>query len=262
MRGSSYLLPRQRSPPAAHANQTNPRGAAGRAPRSCATRRSWSRVAPSGPPAGSARRRPRAARHRWRGCPLSAIVAPIRSAIVRCAGRGIMWSSLATRYQLGLDRHAGSLIVPLGAATPQGTSASAMNAARSKATSAANEAANLARSSNSKPSCGGQDRRLRPIARGGCKSHTSSQRKVILGEPPARIGHFDHVRTTQPVHVGQVVAGLHRQEEAGRNLCSGPAPDGRDRRQPVEARVDLDRVEAPRSTRATPGGYSGPRHES
>jgi hypothetical protein len=58
-------------------------------------------------------------------------VAPIRSAIVRCAEGGIMWSSVATRYQLGLFLQAASLTIPLGPPTPHGTCASAMNAASS-----------------------------------------------------------------------------------------------------------------------------------
>jgi hypothetical protein len=53
---------------------------------------------------------------------------------------GIIRSSVATRYQLGLLRHAGSLIVPLRASTPHGTCESAMNAACSALTSPANEA--------------------------------------------------------------------------------------------------------------------------
>src|ERR1700730_426740 len=65
------------------------------------------------------------------------------------------WASVAIRYQLGLALHAGSLIVPLRAATPHGTCESAMNAAVSASTSAAKEAGNLALSRNKKPSCGG-----------------------------------------------------------------------------------------------------------
>jgi hypothetical protein len=47
----------------------------------------------------------------------STVVAPARSAIERWAGGGIIRSSVATRYQLGLLCHAGSLIVPLRAST-------------------------------------------------------------------------------------------------------------------------------------------------
>src|SRR2546426_9134938 len=56
------------------------------------------------------------------------------------ASGGIPLSSVAMRYQLGLALHAGSLILPLRAATPHGTWESAMNAAFSGSTSAAKEA--------------------------------------------------------------------------------------------------------------------------
>src|SRR5580765_91492 len=74
----------------------------------------------------------------------------------RCAGGGIILSLVATRYQLGFVRHAGTVMAPPSAATPQGTCASAMNAAWSGLTSAANDAANFARSRNRKPSLGGR----------------------------------------------------------------------------------------------------------
>ena len=61
---------------------------------------------------------------------------------------GIILSSVATKYQLCLVFHAGSLIVPLSAPTPHGTWESAMNAAFSASTSPAKEAANLALSRN------------------------------------------------------------------------------------------------------------------
>ena len=57
-------------------------------------------------------------------------------------------SSVATRYQLGLDFHAGSVIVPPRASRPHGTWESAMNAAFTGSTSAAKEAANFAGSRN------------------------------------------------------------------------------------------------------------------
>ncbi len=82
--------------------------------------------------------------------------APARSAMMRWAGGGIMRSSVATRYQLGLCRQAGSVTVPPSASTPQGTCASAMNAASWSGRSAANEAANLSRSRKRKPSTGGR----------------------------------------------------------------------------------------------------------
>src|SRR5882762_9521835 len=74
----------------------------------------------------------------------------------RCAGGGIILSSVVTRYQLGFVFHAGSSIEPLSAATPQGTWESAMNAAFSVSTSAANEAWNFALSRKRYPSCGGR----------------------------------------------------------------------------------------------------------
>src|ERR1700716_4200736 len=73
----------------------------------------------------------------------------------RGAGGGIILSSVVTRYQLGFVFHAGSVIVPLSAATPHGTCESAMNAALSAATSAANAAGNFALSKDRKPSWGG-----------------------------------------------------------------------------------------------------------
>src|SRR4249919_3666280 len=73
----------------------------------------------------------------------------------RWAAGGIILSSVATRYQLGLDFHAGSLTAPLSASRPQGTCESAMNSAFSLATSAANAAGNFALSRNRKPSWGG-----------------------------------------------------------------------------------------------------------
>src|SRR5260370_5793382 len=76
--------------------------------------------------------------------------------MVRWAGGGIILSSVVTRYQLGLARQAGSVIVPPSASTPQGTCESAMNAARSAGRSPANAAGNLSRSKNKKPSLGGR----------------------------------------------------------------------------------------------------------
>src|SRR5258705_6597343 len=82
-------------------------------------------------------------------------VEPARSDMKRWAGGGIIRSSVATKYQLGLVFHAGSLIAPLSAPTPHGTCESAMNPALSPSTSAANEARNFVLSRNRKPSCGG-----------------------------------------------------------------------------------------------------------
>src|SRR5262245_20856928 len=59
---------------------------------------------------------------------------------------GIIRSSVATRYQLGLLCQAGSLIVALRASTPHGTCESAMNAACSALKSPAKEAWNFSRS--------------------------------------------------------------------------------------------------------------------
>src|SRR5216683_3384901 len=85
----------------------------------------------------------------------STTVEPARLDMKRWASGGIILSSVAIKYQLGFDFHAGSLIVPLGASTPHGTCESAMNAAFSGSTSPAKEAGNFALSSNKKPSCGG-----------------------------------------------------------------------------------------------------------
>src|SRR5262252_6369574 len=84
------------------------------------------------------------------------MVAPARLDITRCAGGGIILSLLATRYQLGLDFHAGVVTAPFSASTPHGTCESAMNLAVSGLTYAANEDANFSRSRNKKPSCGGR----------------------------------------------------------------------------------------------------------
>src|SRR5947208_13940268 len=76
--------------------------------------------------------------------------------MARCASGGIILSLVATRYQLGLDFHERSVTAPSSASTPQGTCASAMNAAASSFTSAAKDAANFPRSRNKNPSCGGR----------------------------------------------------------------------------------------------------------
>src|SRR5437870_991072 len=59
----------------------------------------------------------------------STTVEPARLDMKRWAGGGIILSSVAIKYQLGLVFHAGSLIVPLSASMPHGTWESAMNAA-------------------------------------------------------------------------------------------------------------------------------------
>src|SRR5437868_15515989 len=73
-----------------------------------------------------------------------------------CAAYGIILSSRTSRYQLGFDFHAGSVIAPASASTPHGTWESAMNLAVSGATSPANEAGNLSLSRNRKPFLGGR----------------------------------------------------------------------------------------------------------
>src|SRR6185369_1977983 len=86
----------------------------------------------------------------------STTVEPARLDIARWASGGIILSSVVTRYQLGFVFHAGSVIAPPRASTPHGTCESAMNAASSALTSAANEAANFALSRKRKPSWGGR----------------------------------------------------------------------------------------------------------
>src|ERR1700761_8676533 len=76
--------------------------------------------------------------------------------MARCAGGGIIPSSVATKYQLGFFAQAGSVTAPWRAATPQGTCELAMKSAFSGATSAAKLAANWALSSCKKPSVGGR----------------------------------------------------------------------------------------------------------
>src|SRR6266480_2410781 len=85
----------------------------------------------------------------------STTVAPVRLDMARCASGGIILSSVDTRYQLGLDFHAGSVTAPLSASSPHGTWESAMNDAASGLTSAANDARNFVRSRKRYPSWGG-----------------------------------------------------------------------------------------------------------
>src|SRR5262245_54823872 len=79
---------------------------------------------------------------------------PARFDIARWASGGIILSSVATRYQLGLVFHAGRLMVPASASTPHGTWESAMKAALSLGRSPAKLAANYALSRARKPSTG------------------------------------------------------------------------------------------------------------
>src|SRR6058998_4092382 len=81
----------------------------------------------------------------------STTVAPVRLDMARCASGGIILSSVDTRYQLGLDFHAGSVTAPFSASRPQGTCSSATNAAASGATSAAKDSPNLALWRNKNP---------------------------------------------------------------------------------------------------------------
>src|SRR6202795_2908722 len=78
----------------------------------------------------------------------STTVEPARLDIDRCASGGIILSSVVTKYQLGFDFHAGSLILPLRASKPHGICESAMNDAFSGSTSPANEAGKFSLSSN------------------------------------------------------------------------------------------------------------------
>src|SRR4029434_278939 len=70
------------------------------------------------------------------------------------AAGGIILSSVATRYQVGLLLHAGSVTAPLSAATPQGTWEFAMNSALSLGRSPANASGNFPLSSRRNPSWG------------------------------------------------------------------------------------------------------------
>src|SRR2546422_9335332 len=85
----------------------------------------------------------------------STTVEPARLDMERWASGGIILSSVAIRYQLGLALHAGSLILALRAATPHGTWESAMNAAFSVSTSAPKEAGDFPVSRDKNASCGG-----------------------------------------------------------------------------------------------------------
>src|SRR6516225_6601406 len=87
---------------------------------------------------------------------ISATVAPARLDMACWAGGGIILSSLAIMYQLGLVFHAGEVTSPEYAPTPQGTWDTAMKLARLGFTSAANDARNLAGSRRRKPSVDGR----------------------------------------------------------------------------------------------------------
>src|SRR5580658_8837324 len=85
---------------------------------------------------------------------VSTTVAPARLAMNCCVGGGIILSSVATRYQLGLLRQAARLTFPESASMPHGTWESAMNAALSASTSPANDTGAFAGSSKRNPACG------------------------------------------------------------------------------------------------------------
>src|SRR5678816_214400 len=76
--------------------------------------------------------------------------------MARCAGGGIIRSSVAMRYQLGFVRQAGVVILPSSACTPQGTWESAMKPAVLASRSPAKEAWNFERSRKRNPSRGGR----------------------------------------------------------------------------------------------------------
>src|SRR2546428_10748192 len=96
----------------------------------------------------------------------------------RWAAGGIILSSVAIKYQLGLVFHAGSLIVPLSASMPHGTWESAMNAAVSASTSPANEAGDFALFRDKKTVRGGR-------IRGAGGARTGSLIKEGNPSPPA-----------------------------------------------------------------------------
>src|SRR6266849_4247434 len=120
----------------------------------------------------------------------------------RWAAGGIILSSVAIKYQLGLVFHAGSLIVPLSASMPQGTWESAMNAAVSASTSPANEAGNFALSRNRKPSCGGSIGGTGAPGGGSLISEDTdsplSGAKAVIYTSPATLGSFPASVITAP----------------------------------------------------------------
>src|SRR5260370_6001294 len=86
----------------------------------------------------------------------SVMSAPARADIAFCAGYGIILSSATRRYQLGLVLHAGSVMAPARASTPQPTCESAMKAAVLWSTSPAKADGILALSRVSRPPTGGR----------------------------------------------------------------------------------------------------------
>src|SRR5712692_716975 len=132
----------------------------------------------------------------------STTVEPARLDMERWALGGIILSSVTIRYQLGFVFHAGSLILPLRASTPHGTWESAMNAAFSTSTSAANEAWNLALSRNRKPSCGGSIGGTGASGGGSLISEDTdsplSRAKAVIYTSPATFGSFPASVITPP----------------------------------------------------------------
>src|SRR6185312_12628480 len=86
----------------------------------------------------------------------STTVDSARFDIARCAGGGIILSSVATRYQLGFFRQAGSVTAPFSASRPHGACEFAMKSALSLGKSAAKLAANFSLSRKRNPSLGGR----------------------------------------------------------------------------------------------------------
>ena len=86
----------------------------------------------------------------------SVTVAPARSAMARWAGGGIIRSSVATRYQLGLARQAGSVIAAAESVDAPRDLGVGHERGLVGRQSAANEAANFSRSRRRKPSSGGR----------------------------------------------------------------------------------------------------------
>ena len=117
-----------------------------------------------------------------------------RADIERWAAGGIIRSSVVSRYQLGLARQAGSVIVPPSASTPHGTCESAMNAASSAGTSPAKESWNLSRSNNKNPSTGGRI--------GGCGASGGKPARSVLTDSPWSGANARDVQQRRHVRVG------------------------------------------------------------
>ena len=121
----------------------------------------------------------------------------------RCAGGGIMRSSVATRYQLGFAFQAGSVTAPASASTPQGTCESAMKAALSGSTSAAKEVGELGAIEEQEAVLRRQDRRHRRARR-----RVGDQRRDRFARVGREGGDVD-----QRLHL-RIVAGLGDDDAA------------------------------------------------